>query len=87
MVSGFQGLRADVGGIGGAPAPWDDYWYSAVGSPSVAGMRITPDTVKRLSTVIACVSAKGRALGVLPCLIYVDLPGGGKKVVRNHPYF
>ncbi len=87
MVSGFQGLRADVGGIGGAPAPWDDYWYSAVGSPSVAGMRITPDTVKRLSTVIACVSAKGRALGVLPCLIYVDLPGGGKKVVRNHPNF
>jgi len=87
IVSGMGALLADVGGIGGSPAPWDDYWYSPVGSPSVAGMRITADTVKRLSTVMACVSAKGRALGVLPCLIYVDLPGGGKKVVRNHPNF
>ena len=87
IVSGVGSLLADVGGIGGAPAPWDDYWYSPVGSPSVSGMRITADTVKRLSTVMACVSAKGRALGVLPCLIYVDLPGGGKKVVREHPLF
>jgi HK97 family phage portal protein len=87
IVSGVGSLLADVGSIGGAPAPWDDYWYSSVGSPSVAGMRITADTVKRLSTVIACVSAKGRALGVLPCLIYSDLPGGGKKVQRNHPMF
>lgn len=87
MVRGFQGLRADAGGIGGAPAPWDDYWYSPVGSPSVAGMRITPDTVKRLSTVIAAVSAKGRALGVNPCLVYADLPGGGKTVLRKHSNF
>jgi HK97 family phage portal protein len=84
---GFGGLLADVAGIGGAPAPWDDYWYSPIGSPSVAGMRITPDTVKRLSTVIAAVSAKGRALGVNPCLIYADLPGGGKTVLRKHPNF
>ncbi len=63
MVLGFQGLRADVGG---SPAPWDDYWYSAVCAPSVAGMRITPDTVKRLSTVIAAVSAKGARAGRQP---------------------
>lgn len=87
MVSGVGSLLAEVGGIGGAPAPWDDYWYSPVGSPSVAGMRITADTVKRLSTVMACVSAKGRALGVLPCLIYADLPGGGKQILRKHPNF
>jgi HK97 family phage portal protein len=84
---GVGRILADVGGIGGAPAPWDDYWYSPVGAPSVAGMRISPDTVKRLSTVIACVSAKGRALGVLPCLVYSDLPGGGKRVERKHPLF
>jgi HK97 family phage portal protein len=84
---GFTGILADVGGIGGAPAPWDDYWYSPLGAPSVAGMRITPDTVKRLSTVIAAVSAKGRALGVNPCLIYRDLSGGGKTIVRKHPNF
>lgn len=84
LVQGFNGLRAEVGG---APAPWDDFWYGPTGMPSVSGMRISADSVKRLSTVIACVSAKGRALGVLPCLIYTDLPGGGKKVVRDHPYF
>ena len=84
---GIGSILADVGGVGGAPAPWDDYWYSPVGAPSVAGMRITPDTVKRLSTVIAAVSAKGRALGVNPCLIYADLPGGGKQVLRKHPNF
>jgi HK97 family phage portal protein len=52
-----------------------------------SGMRISADSVKRLSTVIACVGAKARAIGVLPCLIYSDLPGGGKKVVKQHPLF
>lgn len=85
IVSGVGSLLADVGGIGGSPAPWDDYWYSPVGSPSVAGMRVTADTVKRLSTVMACVAAKGRALGVMPFLIYIDLPGGGKQIVKSHP--
>jgi len=84
LTRGYQGLRAD---IGGAPAPWDDYWYGPVGAPSVAGMRISPDSIKRLSTVIACVSAKARAIGVLPCLIYTDLPDGGKQVARKHPLF
>ena len=84
MVRGYQGLRADVSG---APAPWDDYWYSPVGSPSVSGMRVTPDTAKRLSAVIACVSAKARALGVLPCFIYTDIVGGGKQLAKKHPYF
>ncbi len=84
MIRGARGLRAD---LGGAPAPWDDYWYTPIGAPSVTGMRVSADTAKRLGTVIACVSAKARALGVLPCLIYTDLAGGGKKVVRNHPLF
>lgn len=84
LMRGAYGLRAD---LGGAPAPWDDFWYSAVGAPSVSGMRVSPESAKRLGTVIACVSAKARALGVLPCLIYADLPSGGKKIVRNHPYF
>ncbi len=84
LTRGFSGLRAD---LGGAPAPWDDYWYSPIGAPSVSGMRITPDSVKRLSTVIAAVSAKGRALGTMPCFIYTDLAGGGKKLVKKHPCF
>ena len=84
MLRGFQGLRADMGG---APAPWDDYWYSPVGAPSVSGMRVSADSAKRLACVIACVSAKARALGVMPCFIYVDLPGGGKRIAREHRNF
>jgi HK97 family phage portal protein len=81
---GFHGIRAD---IGGAPAPWDDYWYEQVGAPSVSGMRVSASTVKRLSTVIAAVTARGRALGTMPCFIYTDIAGGGKKMVKKHPMF
>lgn len=84
LARGFYGARAD---LAGAPAPWDDYWYTPIGAPSVSGMRVTPETAKRLATVIAAVGAKSRALAVLPCLIYTDIPGGGKKVVRKHPLF
>lgn len=84
LLNGAYGLRAD---LGGAPAPWDDYWYGPVGMSSVSGMRVTAETSKRLGTVIAAVSAKSRAIGVLPCLIFVDMPGGGKQLVRNHPNF
>lgn len=84
LVRGYQGFRAEVGG---APAPWDDYWYAPAGMAAGSGMRITADTVKRLSTVIACVSAKGRALGIMPCMLMTDIPGGGKRVAREHPYF
>jgi len=84
LLVGLQGLRADVGG---APAPWDDFWYRAVGAPSVSGMRVTPETAKRLSAVIACVGAKCRALGVLPCFLYAEIAGGGKRLAKEHPYF
>lgn len=77
-------MRAD---IGGAPAPWDDYWYNPLGSSSASGMRVTSESAKRLSTVIAAVSAKGRSLAILPCKIYTDTPGGGKRIVRNHPLY
>jgi HK97 family phage portal protein len=84
ILRGALGLRAD---IGGAPAPWDDFWYGPVGAPSVSGMRVSAASAKRLATVVACVATKARGLGVLPCLIYADLPGGGKKVLRKHPLF
>jgi HK97 family phage portal protein len=84
LARGFHGFRAD---IGGAPAPWDDYWYGPVGAPSVAGMRISADSVKRLSTVLACVASKARSMGTMPCFIYQDMAGGGKKMLRKHPLF
>ena len=83
MVTGFQGLRAE---IGGAPAPWDDYWYGPIGSGSVAGIRITPENAKRLGTVVAAVAAKCRAIGTLPCFLYMD-KADGKALAKSHPYF
>jgi HK97 family phage portal protein len=82
MAVGFNRLRADVSG---SPEPWDDYWYQPIGIPSSVGMKISPDTVKRIAAVLACVGKIGRSMISLPPKIYSDLPGGGKRVVKDHP--
>jgi HK97 family phage portal protein len=82
MAVGFNRLRADVSG---SPAPWDDYWYQPIGIPSSVGMKISPDTVKRIAAVLACVGKIGRSMISLPPKIYTDAPGGGKKIATNHP--
>lgn len=85
MFRGAFKIKADVSG---APAPWDDFWYQpAGGQSSSSGMRVTPETAKRLSTVIACVSWKSRQPAMMPCKIYTEMPGGGKRVVDNHPLY
>lgn len=85
IFRGGLGLRADASG---SPAPWDDFWYEpAGGHTSSAGMRVSPESAKRLGTVIACVSVRAKAIATLPCKIYTDLAGGGNKVVSNHPLY
>jgi HK97 family phage portal protein len=85
IFEGAMALRADVGG---APAPWDNFWFEpAGGHHSSSGMRVNSESAKRLSTVIACVSAKSRQLAMLPFKIYTDMPGGGKRLVDNHPLY
>lgn len=82
MARGFTQFRADMSG---SPAPWDDFWYQPVGIPSSVGMKISPDTVKRIAAVLACVGKIGRSMISLPPKIYTDTAGGGKKVATNHP--
>jgi HK97 family phage portal protein len=86
MIEGAFQLRADATGT---PAPWDDYWYQGggAGQSSSSGMRISPESAKRLSTVWACLAARGRIPGTMPCKIYTDVAGGGKKLVKNHPVY
>jgi HK97 family phage portal protein len=86
MIEGAFQLRADATGT---PAPWDDYWYQGAGSgqASSSGMRISPESAKRLSTVWACLAARGRIPGTMPCKIYTDVAGGGKKLVKDHPVY
>jgi HK97 family phage portal protein len=84
IFRGGIGILADAGG---APAPWDDFWYNPVGQTSAAGMRVSADTAKRLTVILACVTARGRALSILPCKIRTDLAAGGSKVVSSHPLY
>jgi len=73
VLEGMSRPRADAeGGSSGAPAPWDDYWYYAVGAGSSTGMRITADTVKRIACVYACVSVIGKLVFIRSsCLVAI----------------
>lgn len=83
-MEGISQIRAD---ITGTPAPWDDFWYTGIGPGSASGMRVSPDTAKRLSAVTSCVNKIAKTVAMLPLKIYSDLPDGGKKVAINHPLF
>ena len=86
VLEGMSRLRADAeGGSSGAPAPWDDYWYCAVGAGSSTGMRITADTVKRIACVYACVGVIGKLVASFPLGIYREFDDGGKDLAPKHP--
>ncbi len=84
MMDGALQIRADMGGT---PAPWDDFWYQPIGTRSATGMRVTPDSAKQVSTVLACVNKIAKTQAMLPLKIYSDTPDGGKKVSKSHPLF
>lgn len=86
IFRGGFALRADATGT---PAPWDNFWYEPLGSgqASAAGMKVSAETSKRLGTVIACVSYRGKMMALLPCKIRKDLAGGGSKLLPKHPWY
>jgi HK97 family phage portal protein len=84
MIDGFSQLRAEVGG---APAPWDDFWYGPVGPASATGMRITPESAKRIAAVLACVGKIAKIIGMLPLHTYIEQSDGGKKPASWHPLY
>jgi HK97 family phage portal protein len=84
LTRGALALRADVTGT---PAAWDDYWYSPIGYSSASGMRVNPDSAKRIAAVLACVSVISRNIGMMPCKIYTEAPDGSKKLVDQHPLY
>lgn len=87
LAGGFSALRADSGDYGGAPAPWDDFWYSPIGIGSSTGMRITADTAKRIACVYACVAVITRMLASFPLGVYIEEANGGKSLARKHPLY
>lgn len=77
-------IRADATGI---PGPTDDYWYESRGIPSATGMRVTPETVKRIGTALACVSIINRNVGAFPAKVYTTDSDGGKQIATSHPIY
>jgi HK97 family phage portal protein len=92
ILSAFTtGIRAAAGGGDSGPSfsPFDDRWYGGnwFGHHSAAGMRVTPESAKRLATVFACVAKKSTAIAMLPCKIYTQDADGATKIVGNHPLY
>lgn len=84
LLDGAVQIRADMGG---SPAPWDDFWYQPIGTRSATGIRVTPESAKQVSTVLACVNKIAKTLAMLPLKTYTDTPDGGKKIARTDPIY
>jgi HK97 family phage portal protein len=84
LSRGALTLRADMTGT---PAAWDDYWYKSLGFSSASGMRVNPDSAKRIATVLACVNIKSKNVGMMPCKMYTEAPDGSKKLANHHPLY
>jgi HK97 family phage portal protein len=84
MLDGALQIRADMGGT---PAPWDDYWYGPVGTLSATGIRVTPESAKQISAVLACVNKICKTQAMLPANIYTHTADGGSKLAKSHPLF
>jgi HK97 family phage portal protein len=89
FFSGVSGIRAAAGGSSAAFDVSNDRFWSggAFWGKSAAGMRVTPETAKRLAVVLACVSKRATAKAMLPCRIYAEDGVGGKTVAPNHPLY
>lgn len=63
----------------------DDFWYQEVGPMSKSGMRVTPDSSMRTTTVFRCVSLIAQSVAMLPLSLFRDKGDEGKEPVKSHP--
>lgn len=82
------GLKMFANDVGGAPAPWDDYWYdpAAGGMRSASGMRVSAETVKRIAAAHACVNIIGRNMSSMPVGLFRDTGSGRTKNTQHQAY-
>lgn len=57
------------------------------GAPTRSGVRVTPATAMRISTVWACVQAASQDVAKLPLILYRRTRGGGKERATDHPLY
>ena len=65
--------------------PDHDFWYSPVGTASLAGVRVDPDSAMRVSTVYACVSVISNAVAGLSVEVQERQADGGRRLAEEHP--
>lgn len=77
----LSGIRADASGD---RSPWGNFWFEPLGQKSLSGMRVTPESAMRLTTVFACVRVLAETMAVLPFVLYKKNSDGGKTRITNH---
>jgi len=60
-------------------------WSTLLSTDTAAGERVTADTAKQVTAVMACVRVLSEAIASLPLVLYRRLPNGGKERVVDHP--
>lgn len=89
IVRGAHRLRADAGGeseeLAGSPG-LSDRFFGGLGSYG-AGMRISPDSVKRIACAQACVSIIGRNMAQMPLKVIGQGANGRKRVATDCPEY
>ena len=58
-----------------------------IGGGSGAGVRVSPETAMRFSTVFACVKVISEDVAKLPLILYKRQKNGGKERATNHPLY
>ncbi len=64
-----------------------DYMDGFSGRSNPSGVRVTPDTSLRSTTVLACVRVLAESVASLPLQLYRRTADGGKEIARRHPLY
>ncbi len=91
-MSIFSAFTTGIQATGGAVAEvtaggGDRYFGDWLRMNSAAGMRVSVERSKQLTTVYACIAKKATAIAQLPFKVYQDDGQGGSKIATNHPLY
>jgi HK97 family phage portal protein len=87
IARGFSSLRADAGPASQGDAGFDDRYYNTFQLAAWgAGMRITPDTVKRIAAAQACTRIIARNIAMMPKKVYTTTDRG-KRLATDCPEY
>ena len=67
--------------------PDDDYWYSPVGGPTTAGVKVDERTALKYLAVMSCVSLIASDIARLPLNLYRKRKDGGKDIITDNQLY